>query len=360
MTNFDDLKFAVQAISGGRNTVLLDDMGMPSVMVPFPKLTYADIMTGGTQDPLPAFLVDGHEIPVIYESKYQNIVVNDRAYSLPFEDPRVYATFDQALQFCRNKGDGWHLHSNALWAAIQSWCYKNQTVPHGNGNYGKDYSNPHEHGVVTYRYASGANMIDGRTATGSGPVTWYHNYDSSGIADLCGNIWEWVAGLRMVNGEIQIIPYGNCMKADCNMSATSTEWKAIMPNGTLVAPGTAGTLKYDGESASGAPRINTAVEFAPTGDGYYHRQFGTLPAKTGVDIPPIMKALGLAPIADYEYGNGEFFIRPQEAERLPIRGAHWFSTTSAGVAALSLNHPRSISNYSVGFRAAFYEKLQTA
>ena len=355
MTNFDDLKLAVQAISGGRNTVLLDDMGMPSIMVPFPKLTYADIMTGGTQDPLPAFLVDGHEIPVIYESKYQNIVVNDRAYSLPFEDPRVYITFDQALQMCRNKGDGWHLHSNALWAAIQSWCYRNKTVPHGNGNYGKDYSNPHEHGVTTY---IDGNHGGGRTATGSGPVTWYHNYDSSGIADLCGNIWEWVAGLRMVNGEIQIIPYGNSMKADCNMSATSTEWKAIMPNGTLVAPGTAGTLKYDGETATGAPRINTAVEFKPgTDDGYYWRQFGTLAAKAGVDIPPMMKALGLAPIPDYEYGNGGFWIRPQAAERLPFRGAYWGDTTYAGVAALNLRYPRSNSNRNVGFRAAFYEKL---
>ena len=355
MTNFDDLKLAVQAISGGRNTVLLDDMGMPSIMVPFPKLTYADIMTGGTQDPLPAFLVDGHEIPVIYESKYQNIVVNDRAYSLPFEDPRVYITFDQALQMCRNKGDGWHLHSNALWAAIQSWCYRNKTVPHGNGNYGKDYSNPHEHGVTTY---IDGNHGGGRTATGSGPVTWYHNYDSSGIADLCGNIWEWVAGLRMVNGEIQIIPYGNSMKADCNMSATSTEWKAIMPNGTLVAPGTAGTLKYDGETATGAPRINTAVEFKPgTDDGYYWRQFGTLAAKAGVDIPPMMKALGLAPIPDYEYGNGGFWIRPQAAERLPFRGAGWDRTTHAGVSALRLDDPRSLSYVSVGFRAAFYEKL---
>lgn len=355
MTNFDDLKLAVQAISGGRNTVLLDDMGMPSIMVPFPKLTYADIMTGGTQDPLPAFLVDGHEIPVIYESKYQNIVVNDRAYSLPFEDPRVYITFDQALQMCRNKGDGWHLHSNALWAAIQSWCYRNKTVPHGNGNYGKDYSNPHEHGVTTY---IDGNHGGGRTATGSGPVTWYHNYDSSGIADLCGNIWEWVAGLRMVNGEIQIIPYGNSMKADCNMSATSTEWKAIMPNGTLVAPGTAGTLKYDGETATGAPRINTAVEFKPgTDDGYYWRQFGTLAAKAGVDIPPMMKALGLAPIPDYEYGNGGFWIRPQAAERLPIRGASWYHTSGAGVAALYLSNPRSSSYLDVGFRAAFYEKL---
>ena len=356
MTNFDDLKLAVQAISGGRNTVLLDDMGMPSIMVPFPKLTYADIMTGGTQDPLPAFLVDGHEIPVIYESKYQNIVVNDRAYSLPFEDPRVYITFDQALQMCRNKGDGWHLHSNALWAAIQSWCYRNKTVPHGNGNYGKDYSNPHEHGVTTY---IDGNHGGGRTATGSGPVTWYHNYDSSGIADLCGNIWEWVAGLRMVNGEIQIIPYGNSMKADCNMSATSTEWKAIMPNGTLVAPGTAGTLKYDGETATGAPRINTAVEFKPgTDDGYYWRQFGTLAAKAGVDIPPMMKALGLAPIPDYEYGNGGFWIRPQAAERLPIRGADWGCTTGAGVSALSLAYPRSISYVYVGFRAAYYRKTE--
>ena len=356
MTNFDDLKLAVQAISGGRNTVLLDDMGMPSIMVPFPKLTYADIMTGGTQDPLPAFLVDGHEIPVIYESKYQNIVVNDRAYSLPFEDPRVYITFDQALQMCRNKGDGWHLHSNALWAAIQSWCYRNKTVPHGNGNYGKDYSNPHEHGVTTY---IDGNHGGGRTATGSGPVTWYHNYDSSGIADLCGNIWEWVAGLRMVNGEIQIIPYGNSMKADCNMSATSTEWKAIMPNGTLVAPGTAGTLKYDGETATGAPRINTAVEFKPgTDDGYYWRQFGTLAAKAGVDIPPMMKALGLAPIPDYEYGNGGFWIRPQAAERLPVRGAHWLNTPGAGVSALGLHNPRSLSYVGVGFRAAYYRKTE--
>ena len=62
----------------------------------------------------------------------------------------------------------------------------------------------------------------------------------------------------------------------------------------------------------------------------------------------------------YEYGNGGFWIRPQEAERLPIRGAHWGSATSAGVAALSLFSPRSLSSLDVGFRAAFYEKLQTA
>lgn len=356
MTNFDDLKLSVEAISGGRNTVLLDDIGMPSVVVPFPKLKYADIMTGGTQDALPAFIVDGEEKSVIYESKFQNIVVNSRAYSLPMKDPGAYINFDTAVSVCRNKGAGWHLHTNALWAAIQSWCYKNGTVPHGNSNYGKDYSNPHECGVVTYTYESNGVKYDGRTATGSGPVTWYHNYDSSGIADLCGNVWEWVSGLRTVYGEIQIIPYGNAMKFDCNMSATSTEWKAIMPDGTLVAPGTAGTLKYDGESASGGIRINTAVEFKPsTDDPYYTKAFGSLAAKAGVNIPQIMKGLGLAPISDFTYGNGLTWIRPQTAERLPLRGASWSDSSYAGVAALYLNYPRSLSGRSVGFRAAFYE-----
>ena len=76
-----------------------------------------------------------------------------------------------------------------------------------------------------------------------------------------------------------------------------------------------------------------------------------------LEIPPMMKALGLAPIPDYEYGNGGLWIRPQEAERLPLRGADWGDVSGAGVAALALHDPRSLSNLNVGFRAAFYEKL---
>ena len=65
---------------------------------------------------------------------------------------------------------------------------------------------------------------------------------------------------KACHGGIQIIPYGNAMKSDCSMGENSTEWKAIMPNGTLVEPGTAGTLKIDRTSASDATlRINTGV-----------------------------------------------------------------------------------------------------
>ena len=81
------MRLAVEALSGGKNTVRLDDLGLPSVLVPFPRLNYADVLEGGSQDPLPAFVVDGMIREVIHVSKYQNIIVNDRAYSLPMENP---------------------------------------------------------------------------------------------------------------------------------------------------------------------------------------------------------------------------------------------------------------------------------
>ena len=48
MPNFDDLKLSIEALSGGKNTVLFDDLGMPSVMVPFPKLKMSDLIAGGS------------------------------------------------------------------------------------------------------------------------------------------------------------------------------------------------------------------------------------------------------------------------------------------------------------------------
>ena len=37
MPNFDEIKFTIEALSGGKNTVLFDDMGMPLSWYLFPK-----------------------------------------------------------------------------------------------------------------------------------------------------------------------------------------------------------------------------------------------------------------------------------------------------------------------------------
>lgn len=352
-TNFDDFRLAVEALSGGKNTVKLDDLGMPSVMVPLPALTYADVMTGGTADKLPGFLIENAERKM-YVSKFLNIIVNNRAYSLPMKDPRASINFDAALAACRTKGEGWGLNTAGLWAAIMSWCYKNNTIPRGNTNYGAAHDAAHEKGIGTHM--ADATRV-GRTATGSGPATWYHDLTTTGIADLVGNVWEWTAGLRLVNGEIQIIPYSDALKSSVNLGAASTDWKAIMPNGSLVAPGTAGTLKYDGETAGGGIRINTEIEFTTDAmgvDKYTTKAFGSIAAKSGVSIPQIMYGLGLAPISGYSY-QGLMYLRNHEAERLPSRGGSFSSTSYAGLGALRLDDPRSNVSADIGFRSAFYE-----
>lgn len=336
MTNFDDFKLSVEALSGGTNTVILDDLGMPSIMVRVPKLKISDIITGGSDNVHPAFIVDGVENDTILVSKYQNVVVNDRAYSLPFKNPAVNVNFDRSLTVCRNKGAGWHLMTNALWAAIALWCKKNGTMPHGNNNYGQDVDFPHERGVPT---SYGSDGRPNSTATGSGPVTWYHNYDSTGIADLNGNVWEWSAGMRIVDSEIQIIPDGNAMKFDCNMSATSTEWKAILADGTLVEPGTEGTVKY--------------------GTAYWDAKFSsitTTPAATGAGIA-LLESLGLIPHAgsvSADYGNDTVWTL-LTGEQVPRRGGPWFRAASAGVFAFTLDYVRSVVSANLGFRSAYYE-----
>lgn len=347
MPNFDDLKLSIEALSGGKNTVLFDDLGMPSVMVPFPKLKMSDLIAGGSENIHPAFSVDGVEKGVIYVSKYQNIVLNERGYSLPMRDPRASLNFDQAVSYCRNKGKGWSLTPYSLWSAIALWCRKNGTMPRGNNNYGADHAYGHEKGVPTY-YESGKIA---RCATGSGPNTWNHNWMPDGIADLNGNVWEWCAGMRLMNGEIQIIPYANCMAADASMGASSTLWKAIAADGTLVEPGTAGTLKYN--YVSGHIQL-TSGDITPE-DTWRGDTYQNMTLDSALTVPEIAKALLIYPDEPGGDYGGDGHYMNNSGERLPLCGGNWGDASRAGVFGVNLVDPRSRSSANVGFRSAYCE-----
>lgn len=348
MSNYDMLKIATEGLSGGKNTIVLDDKGMPSFMVRIPKFKISDVIDGGTQDIHHAFIVDGVEKDMILISKYQNIVKNDRAYSLPLMDPRTSVTFDQAKLFSENKGPGFHLMTNAERAALALWCKKNGTMPRGNNNYGSDVSAPHEKGIETL-FSSGKTA---RVATGSGPASWAHDGTTDGIYDLNGNVNEWIGGLRLMDGEIQIIPYNNAA-AQVNQSAVSTLWKAIMPDGSLVEPGTIGTLKYDAEAATPTGiRVNTSIVNPTGGEASVSKTFQTVAAAAEVDIPQILKSLALFPQDNSDHGGDYLYMR-NEGERLPCFGGNWRNAARAGVFNLGLNGPRSNSDDSLGFRSAY-------
>jgi hypothetical protein len=358
----DTYRQAVEAATGGKNTVMYDDKGNPSVMVVIPRFNIGDVIPGGSASPHPAFVVNGAVKSEIYISKYQNIVHNGRAYSIPMQDPAVYTKFDQALGYCAAKGAGWHLMTNAEWAAIALWCKKNGYMPRGNNNYGSDISAPHEKGKETYA-SSGKTA---RVATGSGPASWAHDGTNDGIFDLNGNVYEWVGGMRLNNGEIQVIPDNNAADKSVDQSAASAAWRAInLTNsgyigGTMVAPGTTGTAKYDSVNPGtagglGAAQIDDVIDnsTAPASgdDGYNSMAFEALAADTGITVPEIMKALALAPI-DASHGGDILYLR-NYGERLPFRGGYWYDGISAGVFALNCSYTRTYSNNYVGFRSAF-------
>lgn len=362
MSNFDDMKLAVEALSGGKNTVVFDDTGMPSIMVVLPRMVSSDLITGATQTTHPGFIVDGVEKEKVAVSKYHNIIMNSRAYSLPMQDPRTSLNWQTAVNACKQKGENWGLMPFSLWGAIALWCKKNGTMPHGNNQWGKDVTYTHERGVETSTEGDSSGSHYGetaRTATGSGPATWYHDHTMLGIADLNGNVWDWCAGMRLVEGEIQIIPYANCMKATCDMGEASTEWKAIKADGTLVTPGTEGTLKYDyvGNKVTLCTTITTEVgeETAGTGSG---ATFESMALASGIDAAPqILKELALFPADASGYEGDYFYLNNAAAERFPFRGGRWHHGAAAGVFYTTLGSPRSRSDSIVGFRSAFYGEL---
>ena len=107
MSNFDDLKLAVEALSGGKNTVLFDDdlgtggESFPSIMVRIPRFTSLSVLEGAPNAPHPMFVVDDLELPEVFISKYQNIVIHDRA--CPSKTRRCISTLTRPRRAAKRK-----------------------------------------------------------------------------------------------------------------------------------------------------------------------------------------------------------------------------------------------------------------
>ena len=303
-----------------RNEVIFDNRGIPDIMVVF------------TPDELglPAE-IRGKAVKEYAISKYPNTLIGGVPYSMPYQQPAVNINHDEAIRICEAKGPGWHLLTNDEWAALAHQSRKNGTLPRGNTDCGKSHSHPEETGT-TYKDASGSS----KTLTGSGPVTWNHTHTAEGVADMCGNIWEHVGGIRFMDGQVQVIP-DNGAAAGADQSRDSKEWKAIH-----TADGDPVYYKVEDGEISLQP-------VAPSDTDYDGVEFRALDA-SALDVPEKLIELGLYPAPGYD--GTDYFWLDTNGERIVIRGGYWGNGASAGVFCFDGYHSRAYVSWGVGFRSA--------
>ena len=366
-----DFDAAVRLLSGGTNVAIYNDLGMPSIYVRRDKGLISDVIDGGAAETHYAFKVNGAEIPAFYVGKYIATVYKGRALSLPLQDPITNTVgaadrgeaidgrvnFNNAQIWCKANGAGFHLTTLAEYAWISLRSLKNGTIPNGNNYFGEDKARPHEKGVAAYIANDGKI---GRTLTGSGPAKWNDNWRPDGICDLNGNVHELQGGYRTVDSEIQIFA-DNDAAMQYEQSESSTLWRAILQDGTLVSPGTAGTLKWDlteepPEDTAYVPICLNIVRSYPQVSGNLNTSIAmrNLEAAPGILIPDRLKALALMPDGGgySAYGDDDVYIQ-QHGECISTRGGAWSNGATAGVFYSSCTYPRTYSLTSIGFRPAF-------
>ncbi|HFI6269045.1 TPA: SUMF1/EgtB/PvdO family nonheme iron enzyme [Escherichia coli] len=335
----DANRYAVERASGGRQTVLYDDLGNPSVMNIIPIFRYEDL---GYSEDMGTGVVSCFDVGTgankseIFIGAFQSSLVGNRAVSLPRVDPAVSVNFDAAKGYCANKGAGWHLMTMHEWAAISLWCMANGFEPRGNTNFGRAHDRYVERGRRMDGGLPGDTAGTARVHAGSGPDAWRHNNSPWGISDMVGNVWEWLDGFKLQDGQIIASTFNT--QAEASWAAQAAYFDSTRTTG-------------------GAARLSDAVvnRLGAIGDnqdgGYSAIVAFNVMSKAGTYVSnQLLKRLLVEPSTVLP--KGHVYMR-NFGERLPFRGGILYDGDNAGLAALGCHFSRVYASSGVGFRLAF-------
>lgn len=335
----DVRRHAVEHASGGRQTVLYDDLGNPSVMNIIPIFRYEDLGYSADMGTGVVSCFDvgtGTNKSEIFIGAFQSSLVGSRAVSLPRTDQATSVSFDTAKGYCANKGAGWHLMTMHEWAAISLWCMANGFEPRGNTNYGRAHDRYVERGRRMDGGLPGDTAGTARVHGGSGPDAWRHNNSPWGISDMVGNVWEWLDGFKLQDGQIIASTFNT--QAEANWVAQEAYFDATLATG-------------------GAPKLSNSVvnRLGTIGDnqnaGYSANEAFNVMTKAGTYVSnQLLKRLLVEPATVLP--KGRVYMR-NFGERLPFRGGACYYGSSAGLAALGCDNSRVVTVSRLGFRLAF-------
>ena len=380
--------------------------GTPNFFYPIYKCKSSDLDPSLPNHTHPAFIVNGQEISrrLIAVFKGSSIVSGGPIHSLPNMAPAVSAGADNLLDRIKQTGDGFGPKTVADSGLLLLLARKNNWVPKGNNNYGADYRDgtkwaPGQSisvgntrvfqgieytaltahttalenkpdvsplhwkrgkrvgGIMVPSYINNTDYNGLLTYTGSGPASWRHDGTPSGIDDLVGNTFDQDYGYRIVGQELQILADNNAADPTADLSASSSAWKAILPNPsdnghTLVAPGTAGTLKWNW--ANNKLTLDTVAGDASLGSkGCSFKDLGVNTTNVPY-VPAILQELGLFPISGDDT-EGYYYHTFSTDERFPRRGGYCSNTSYAGLGCVFSDNVRGYSAVSYGVRSAYLE-----
>jgi hypothetical protein len=304
--------------------VVKDEVGMPNYMTMF----YMDPEKMPEEVP-DMFKIGGKTMAAVLISQFTNTVMDGIPCSLPYQKPTGNKDFDEADMLCRKKGKGWHLMTNTEFKYLTDEADGLGNEIHGNTNFGSYYKNPEEKGIM---YDSGF------TLTGLDPLAWSHDGTKDGVFGLCGNFWEWIAGLRLTHGEVQYIPYNDA--ATVSLAEDYEGWK---------------TAHLDGKALKLSAYDGVEITTGEVDDDYSGCHMADVKAGEGIalEVPEILFELGILP-RDWRKREDYIYVDSDIEEAMPIRGSSFRYTSNGGVSALNFYGTRSNGFSSISFRSALF------
>ena len=306
--------------------VVKDEHGLPNYMTMY----YLDC---DEAEPVPEetpdiFKVGGKIVPAVLISQFANAMIREIPVSLPYQQPANCINYTKAAEFCRKKGQGWHLLTNAEFNFLLEEAEKIGHTIGGNTNYGENADNPEQKGV---------KYDNGRTLTGLDPLAWSNDGTENGVFGLCGNFWEWVLGLRLHKGAIEYIKDNDA--AAVVHGPEDKAWTVTTYNGK--------TLRMGG----GDGVVLTDEELEEDWDGCHMAELEL--AGTLKEVPEILHKLGVIP-KNWKNEKAGIWADSELKEAVPLRGSSFGNASNGGAGALNLNGARSIVSNDVSFRSALY------
>lgn len=186
----DDLRQRVERASGGRQTVVRTAKGQPSFMTVLSRYNMSEVSDSLPNEPHPAFIVGGQLKSEILIGTYDGAVIDGELVSQPYAAISTGKTIAQYAALARSAGPGFHLITNAEWAA--------------------------------------ASLLSHR---------------DGGVGAIQHKVWNWCTGLRLIDGEVHVIENNDAALSDTDLSEYSNAWRALSAQGGFCPIGDASALK---------------------------------------------------------------------------------------------------------------------